>query len=452
MFRARSAGGRQRPRQGFLLLLLVLAVGATACSGPSPATTPAASPTANPTVSLSPVATPTRPPSAATARATATVAARRTATATSTVAVARTGTPRPASPTTPARATPARTAPAVTGTGTPLVIRPSGPATRAGLNGQDIAALAASTADSTLLYAGGKGVSKSTDGGKAWSPVLSEREAPRVSAIAIAPSNRQVVFVGVNEGCARGGTRPSFVSIDGGATWRESGRNFLALAVDPGNARLVYAVSCRGVERSADTGASWDTLTGARLDNYDPTLIAIAPSDPQTLYVAYASEGGTVRARRSTDGGTTWQDATPPGDLVGPLALAVDAADAKIVFLSTTTGLYRSGNSGRSWELLTKGLEATTTDAPAGAPAGTRTNSAILADPVEGGTLWLGTGTGSGTGSGIYRTVDGGTGWKSLTDFGRRPVRALALSGPLPSQVLYIATDDGVWALPAAAP
>ncbi len=421
--------GRQRRPEGLrwtvaLLALPLIAILAAACSGPEPATTATSTPRATAAVTAgarqtgtttrATTSTPTRP-----AAGTAT----RTVTGTTTRA---TGTVRTA-----------------TGTATP------GAVTRAGLGGENIRVVAAGPADGRLVYAGGRGVWRSTDGGGQWTRVLGETEAPRVSAIAVAPSNAQVVYVGVGEGCARGTTRSGFVSLDGGATWRQTGRNIAGFAVDPRNAQVVYAVSCQGVERSADAGASWEGLGGARVENYDPVLIAIAPADPQTLYVAYASEGGTVRVRRSSDGGTSWQDADPPGPPTGPLALATDAADARDVFLSTTMGLYRSEDGGRSWELLTAGLEATA--GVSGAPPGTRSNTALAAGPEQPGVLWLGTGTTRAPGSGIYRTRDGGNSWRLLTGFEGRPVQGLAPGGRGDGAVLYIATDDGVWRLDAAA-
>lgn len=419
MSHARSIHGRFPPLPRLLLAVALVAALATACSGPQPPTaTPAATPTAS-TVSPSP-----------TARAAAT----RQATP---------ATPRGGTATRPGTAT--RTS-AVTRTGTAI---PPGAASlaRAGLEGQDITALAVSVGQGDTLYAGGQGVWKSADGGGTWSAVLDAGRAPRVSALAVAPSNAQIVYAGVGEGCAKGTTGPGFVSADGGATWRETGRDFVALAVDPRNARLVYALSCRGVERSADAGGSWELLAGARVDNYDPILIAIAPADPQTLYVAYASEGGAIRVRRSGDGGTTWQAADLPGEPFGPLSLAVDAADARAIYLSTTLGVYKSSNSGRSWELLTTGLEGTAN--AAGAPPGARTTSAIAADPARAGVLWLGTGAGRAPGDALYGTRDGGRTWRKVVPtLNGLSVRALALAVQGSDRLLYVATDDGVWSLP----
>jgi len=426
MSQAHARRGRERPRQrnGSLparLLLLAVAALAMAACGPQPTPTPA------------PTATPAPPPAPPTP-----------------AAAPPTTTPRPA---------------ALTPRFTPTEL-PGGPFTlgpksfgRAGLDGQDVAVLATGGTDQVVLYAGGKGVSKSTDGGKSWTSVRNADQAPRVAALAVAPSNAQTVYVGVSEGCAKGTPHPALVSTDGGATWRDTGqsaRNVSGLAVDPKNARLVYAASCGGVLRSPDAGVSWETLAGARLANYDPSLIAIAPSDPQTLYVAYASEGGTVRVRRSSDAGTTWQDANPPGDLVGPLALTVDATAAGTLYLSTTTGLYKTTNGGRAWSLLVRGLEETvdtktTPTASRGTPTVVlRTNSALVTDPEEANRLWLRTAGGPGKGTGVYRSRDGGGTWeKAATGLEGHPVRGLVMTGLHTNRQLYAATDDGVWLLSA---
>ncbi|HEX5501374.1 MAG TPA: hypothetical protein VFW96_02050 [Thermomicrobiales bacterium] len=429
----RAPGGRRRVPA--LLILAAVMLVAAACSGPGQGPTPA--PTAAPT-------TPPPPP-------TATVAAAPAATATTPPSP--TATPRPptATPTARAAASPRPTATpgaaqAATPTGSPFTFSQSpGPFERVGLAGQDIAALAVGGPDGALLYAGGAGVQQSTDGGKTWQLVRTADQAPAVKAIAIAPSDTRTVYVGVSRGCARGGESPGYVSTDGGATWTETGTNLIAFAVDPQNAQLVYAVSCTGVLRSGDAGRTWDTLDGAKVENFDPTLIAIAPSNNQTLYVAYASEGGTVRVRRSDDAGTTWQDANPPGDLTGPLALAVDATDDQAVYLSTLSGVYKSANGGRAWELQSSGLEATT---GGNGPAGTRTNSAIIADPGQHDRLWLGTGAGRASGSGVYTTQDGGADWtKYSSGLEGHPIHALALGGTADQRLLYAATDDGIWSV-----
>ena len=459
----RSTGERRHRRRWPLsgLLLLLFVVVAAACAGPfsQPTATPPPTPTAAPT---------------ATATAVARQAGTPTATATAT---------RPAPTATRPTLTPTRFgAP----TPTAFVLRqPAKPWERLGLEGQALNVVAVTGGDPPTLFAGGEGLWRSSDGGRTWHVVREPDQAPRVVAIATAGADprSQTVYVGVNQGCARGMRSRALVSGDGGFNWRElpeTVTDVTDFAVDPGSARTVYAVGCAGSFRSADAGATWEELRGARLDNYDPALIAIAPSESQTLYIAYVSEGGTVRVRRSTDGGTTWQDAHPPGDPVGPLALAVDSRDPAVVLLSTTTGLYKTTNGGRAWALVAW-LESTATPVP-GRPAATpvparpaasptpggrpgaspavspvptvlpaaRIAGALLADPEEQGRFWLGTGQGPIAGSGVYRTNDAGVTWsRTAGGLEQLAVSHLALSGPRNARVVYAATGDGLWVLPA---
>lgn len=422
-----SQGGRSaspRRRFGLLTVVIAMAVLVAACSGPGGNATP--TPTAAIVSTASPIpATPTR---AAVPSPTPTRAPRVANTPTATRSVAGT---------------------AARSTGTAFTFRSPGQVGRAGLAEQTITALAAHASDPQIIYAGAKGVSQSTDGGQNWTSVLSERQAPRVATIAMAPSNHQIIYVGVSEGCAKGGSpMAGFVSDDSGENWRETGGNLNAVAIDPRNARLAYAATCRGVERTTDLGETWEVLAGARIDNYEPAHIAIAPSDPQTIYVLYASEGGGIRARRSENGGTSWQDATPAGEPFGPIGLTVDATDARVVYFSAATGVYRSKNGGRAWDRLTEGLEATVT----GDQTGTRTNTAILADPLTADLVWLGTGTRAASGSGIYHSTNQGGRWRQLTDFEGRAVHMLALGGHGERQKLYVATEDGVWVIALKTP
>lgn len=320
---------------------------------------------------------------------------------------------------------------------------------RGGLAGTALSALAVGGRDGQLLFAGGQGLWRSTDGGQRWEAVLSAMAAPRVAAIAIAPSDPQIVYVGVGAGCGRGRSVPGLVSTDGGAHWRESGLNIGDLAVDPTDANKVWAVSCAGVQRSTDGGGNWEPATGAQLDGHAPTLIALVPRMPRVVYVAYAAEGGAARVRRTIDDGATWQDTGLPMAAFGPLALTTDPVKPDSVFLSTLVGIFRSLDGGQSWMLLSAGLEGTRpAPPPAGAPDGFHLTTALVAAPNAPDTFWVGTGAGPTKGIGVFGTRDGGTSWQWLSGgIEGRTVQALAIGVTRNRSILYAATDDGVWLL-----
>lgn len=425
--------GRTRPTATRLALALLLPL-LVACGGSPTATAPAA--TTAPRVTA-----PAAPTSAAIA---STPARPATTQPTTTPQPPRPATASPATTTTGPSATATRaraTATGATSSGNTAQFA------RNGLAGTVLTALAVGGKDGQLLFAGGKGLWRSTDAGKKWSQVQNPAEAPKVAAIAIAPSDPQIVYVGVSEGCAKGGTLPGLVSTDGGASWRQSGENLSSITVDPREAKKVYATSCAGVQRSLDGGNTWETVSAAQLDNYTPTLIALAPRTPRTLYVAYASEGGTARVRRTSDDGATWQENTLPPQAFGPIALAVAPGNADTVLLSTLSGVFRSLNGGQTWDLLTTGLEETRLTGPAtSSPEGLRLTTALVAAPNEADTFWLGTGSGRTGGIGIFSTHDSGTSWQRTgTGLDGRTIQALAVGVAGNTRTLYVATDDGVW-------
>lgn len=431
----RFATGRAAPLLMFVTLLLA------ACTTAVPTVTPLAPATA--TTQQAP-ATVTAPPTVApTAAPTALVApsVRATAPSLSPTVATRAVSPVPAT----RAASPARGSPAAS----PTPYRVSTATerfTRAGLPGQDLLIVATTPANAGLLYAGGAGLWRSVGGGDNWTVMRTPAQAPRVSALAIAPADINTVYVGVGEGCAKGDPLPGWVTTNGGTSWRETARGITGLAVDPKDAKHLYATTCAGVQESRDSGATWKPVAGAGVTGYDPVLIALAPSDPRRLYVVNVSEGGTVRIRRSSDGAATWRDANVATELSGPLALAVDAVKPDVVLLSTFGGLYITRDAGANWRQVTKGLEATL-GAPGQVPLSY--NTTVVADPGVGGRYWLGSDATLAGGSdlAVFMSTDGGASWRTVAPgLAATSVRGLAPIGTGPRQALFAATDDGLWA------
>ena len=344
--------GRHRAKLATWLALLVLLTFITACSGGTTATI--APPTATtgagpaPTTASAP-ATTTRPPTltATPPRPTATAPARSTATRSAAATATRAAT---TAGVTPAAATASARATSTIGS-------PSG-FIRSGLEGEALTTIVAGGKDGRTLYAGGKGFWRSTDGGQTWTVAKTAEEAPAVASIVIAPSDPDVVYVGVSQGCGKGGRQNGFVTTNGGESWRVLGQNISNVVVDPQDAQKLYATDCTGVRSSTNGGTDWDTLSNATVTDYTPTLIAMAATDPQIIYVAYVSEGGTIKLRRTVNGGKAWQEIPLSSEAFGPLALMVNNLDT--VFLSTLVGVYRTLNGGTRWSILTEGgLEVT---------------------------------------------------------------------------------------------
>ena len=132
---------------------------------------------------------------------------------------------------------------------------------------------------------------------------------PPPGNIEMAIASASVYYVSAHTGCASGLPINTFRSTDAGKTW--SAMPAELLDVYAASATLAYGTTCAGVVKTTDSGATWsDMLPGSQEVNSDPYAITGSP-DGKSIYVAYASEGGTGTIMRSTDSGATWKNVTP---------------------------------------------------------------------------------------------------------------------------------------------
>ena len=241
----------------------------------------------------------------------------------------------------------------------------------------------------TVLYIGvnNGGVWRSRDYGRTWTPIFDDQPTGSIGAIAVAPSDPRTIYVGSGEGLQRPDLSVGdgvFKSSDGGATWRHvglaDGLQIPAIVVDPRDPNRVFVAVLghpygpsveRGVYRSLDGGATWqkvlekDENTGAVDLAFDPTnsqtVFAVlwaarqAPWEIGSSWTLSASNG----LYRSTDGGTTWRQIGTglPGAAEGlgriGLATSQSAPTRMYAVVGATKGggLYRSDDGGEGWRL-----------------------------------------------------------------------------------------------------
>ncbi len=227
------------------------------------------------------------------------------------------------------------------------------------------------------------GVWKSNDYGRIWTPIFDDQPTGSIGAIAVAPSDPNVIYVGCGEGLQRPDLSTGdgiYKSTDAGKTWTHlglrDGQQIPMIAVDPGNPnRLFVAVlghpygpnAERGIFRSIDGGQTFEKVL-YRDENTGGIDVVIDPSNPQTLYAALWESrlapwengefnGPSSGLFNSTDGGTTWRQLTsglPSNADIGRVGIEVARANSNRLYAicgvkQGAGGVYRSDDAGESW-------------------------------------------------------------------------------------------------------
>ena len=237
--------------------------------------------------------------------------------------------------------------------------------------------------DTYYFGAVGGGVWKTGDAGETWKNVSDDQlGTSSVGAIAVAPSDPNVVYVGMGEHAIRGVMTSHgdgvYRSVDAGRTWTHLGlpssRAISRIRIHPNNPDLVYVAvqgapygpsEERGVYRSSDGGQNWERLLYVG-DTAGAADLAMDPRNPRILYAAFwdhlrqpwevRSGGAGSGFYKSTDGGNNWEainNGLP--DLLGKLSIDVSADSDRlyaIVEADPGGGLYRSDDAGKKWTLV----------------------------------------------------------------------------------------------------
>ncbi len=237
------------------------------------------------------------------------------------------------------------------------------------------------------------GVWKSDDYGRTWKPIFDHEPTQSIGAIAVAPSEPNIIYVASGEGLERPDLSIGdgiYKSTDAGKTWTFLGlrdsEQIPALAVDPRNPNRVFAAVLghpygpnpqRGIFRSTDGGKTWQKVL-YKDENTGGDDVEIDPANSQIVYAtlwrarqgpwednnAYGGAGGGIY--KSTDGGSTWTRLThglPKKIVQAYVAIAPSHPDRLYATLATTVsaayqsgkglGFYRSDDAGARWYRVT---------------------------------------------------------------------------------------------------
>ena len=232
------------------------------------------------------------------------------------------------------------------------------------------------------------GVWKSTDFGRTWKPIFDGQDTGSIGALAVAPSDPNIVYAASGEGLRRPDLSVGdgiYKSTDAGKTWTHlglrDGQQINGLAVDPRDPNRVFAAVMghpygsnneRGLYRSTDGGSTWTCVLCKNDGNTGAATVVIDPKNPQIVYAnLWASRNPPWRlgdmlqlwqdggVYKSTDGGTTWTQLH--GGLpakIGRVGLTVSPSDDAYVYAWVNSdndcGIYRSADAGATWTRMNK--------------------------------------------------------------------------------------------------
>lgn len=244
----------------------------------------------------------------------------------------------------------------------------------------------------------------------------------------------------------------ALVSLSPEMHWRHigpyrGGRGRAATGVPSAPSTFYITFDNGGVWRSTDFGASWiplfdDQSTGSI------GAIAVAPSSPNILYVG--SGAGIIRpdlatgdgVYKSVDAGKTWTNlGLRDTQMIG--YVDVDPRNPDRVFVAamghpygpnTERGIFRSTNGGQSFEKVLYKDEYTSANDVRIDPSNPNTVYAALWQQQQ--SFIEGQGFGA-AGGGVYKSVDGGTTWKQLTNGLSSVIEANLAIAPSNTKVLY---------------
>lgn len=229
---------------------------------------------------------------------------------------------------------------------------------------------------------GGGGVFLTQDGGLSWKPIFEKEATASIGAIALAPSNPSLIWVGTGEKNIRNDVvtgKGMYFSPDAGATWKFMGLRDAGqisnIEIDPRDPNTVYVGVLghawgpnvdRGVFRTTDGGKNWQKILFVD-DNTGVSSLVMDPGNPLVLFAGMwrvrrypwmlDSGGASGGIFRSTDGGTSWKKLTDglPEEATGRIGLAAAPSNPNHIYalVENKRGvLYETTDLGDHWKMV----------------------------------------------------------------------------------------------------
>lgn len=288
-----------------------------------------------------------------------------------------------------------------------------------GLAERSIRAFAVDASHEDTIVAGGfDGVWISESGGKKWRKIS---EQVNVESLAIDPRSSKTIYVGT--------WRQAWRTDDGGHTWKHIAKGMVldtdvfAINIDLKNPDDVWLSTCGWVYNSQDRGDTW----ARQKEGFDNRRIHVVERDPEDSKVLYA--GSVAGLYRSGDAGATWALVSPDSFVITGIAVH-SARPERIVLATEGDGVYVSRDRGQTWARSSDGLYNVRV---ANVTPDRAVEHRIFA------TVFFG-----GASSGVWVSGDGGAGWTKLNRTPLPEVLSLVVRKEQ-SPRLIAGTENGFW-------
>ncbi|HKE55349.1 MAG TPA: SBBP repeat-containing protein, partial [Pyrinomonadaceae bacterium] len=281
----------------------------------------------------------------------------------------------------------------------------------AGFSGAVITSMAFDSFNSSTIYAtADTGFFRSTNGGASWIPLSTLPST--VNKLVADPVNMSILYAATNVGM--------FKSVDGGEHFSAINNGFVpsiarVVAIDPVDPFILYAASFgNSYFKTVDGGANW---TSFFFNGSNATSIVVDPNNHTTVYA-----GTSSGVFKSTNSGSTWSAANNGfGFSPGIAALAFDKTN-NILYAASNAGVFKSTNGASSWTPISSSVSFGSA-------------STIAVDPSNPLTLYVASQLGP------YKTVDGGITWNPISNgYPNTVINSLILDPANPS-TLFIGTS-----------
>jgi photosystem II stability/assembly factor-like uncharacterized protein len=315
------------------------------------------------------------------------------------------------------------------------------------------------------------GLWKTTNNGTTFEPVFDGHERLAIGAVAIAPSNPSIVWVGTGDAFTSRSSLAGdgiYKSMDAGKTWENVGlkdsHHISRIIIDPANPDVVYVAAMghlfsdnpeRGVFKTTDGGRTWQKVlfVNAAVGVID---LVMNPRNSAVLYAAtydkkrmpwqIVNGGPGSGIYKSINSGRTWTrlDGGLPTGMVGRIGLAMYPGNPEVLYAvaenenprhGLTTGggfgeVYRTQTGGRTWTQVSGDFNVS--------PKGPYYFSQIFVDPANDKNIYV-------TQDGFFHSVDGGKTWNAPRPFPRMfgDVRTLWIDPKDPRRMIQ-GSDGGV--------